>query len=130
MNGGAQLKFYDTTCRVNRREMSHNSVQRHETPATPDAHAQNATDLPGKATRNLRESMPLVAALIDEMREAFGAEEINAQIKLGMQGAQTFHASENGIEVGTRFADPVKYITLDKMVIREKSETLPMRGKK
>lgn len=71
-------------------------------------------------SRNLRESMPLVTTLIDELREAFGTDEINAQIKLGIQGAQTFHASENGIEVGTRFAEPVKYITADKMVIRDK----------
>lgn len=78
----------------------------------------------------LRESMPQVAAFVDEMREAFGVEEINAQIKLGMQGAQTFHASENGIEAGTRFDEPVKYITADKMVIREKSETVPVRVKK
>lgn len=102
--------------------MSYNSAQRHETPAASDVPAQNATAQPKKATLNLRESMPLVAAFIDELREALGTEEINAQIKLGMQGAQTFHASENGIEVGTRFAEPVKYITLDKMVIREKEE--------
>lgn len=73
-------------------------------------------------SKPLRESMPQVAAFIDELREAFGAEEINAQIKLGMQGAQTFHASENGIEVGTRFAEPVKYITADQMVIRDKED--------
>lgn len=45
-------------------------------------------------TKPLRESMPQVAAFIDEMRNAFGAEEINTQIKLGMHGAQTFHAVE------------------------------------
>lgn len=71
-------------------------------------------------SKPLRSTMPQVAAFIDELREAFGAEEINAQIKLGMQGAQTFHAVENGIEVGTRFAEPVKYITADQMVIRDK----------
>lgn len=78
-----------------------------------------------RATRNLRESMPLVTAFIDECREAFGAEMVNAQIKLGMQGAQTFHARENGIEVGTPFAVPVKYITADRMVIRDKAEIQP-----
>lgn len=72
------------------------------------------------AAKPLRESMPQVAAFIDELRAVFGVEEINAQIKLGMQGAQTFHAVENGHEVGTRFREPVKYITADKMVIREK----------
>lgn len=69
-------------------------------------------------SKPLRDSMPLVAAFIDECREAFGAEMVNAQIRLGMQGAQTFHAVENGIEVGTRFDEPVKFITLDRMVIR------------
>lgn len=66
---------------------------------------------------SLRESMPQVAAFIDELRAVFGVDEINAQIKLGMQGAETFHASENGIEVGTRFREPVNYITADKMAI-------------
>jgi len=73
-------------------------------------------------SKPLRETMPETAAFIDACREAFGAEEVNAQIKLGMQGARTFHASENGIEVGT--ASPgfkeSPGITLDKMVIRDK----------
>ncbi|MEW6314644.1 MAG: hypothetical protein AB1513_11495 [Pseudomonadota bacterium] len=66
----------------------------------------------------LRESMPQCAAFIDELREAFGEEEINAQIRMGMLGARTFHAAENGIEIGTRFVDPVEQVTADKMVIR------------
>lgn len=78
-----------------------------------------------KPAKPLRETMPQCAAFIDELREVFGAEEINAQIKLGMQGAQTFHARENGHEVGTRFSEPVKYITADRMVIRPTSP-LPM----
>lgn len=82
---------------------------------------------PTNTARNLRESMPQVTAFIDELREAFGTEEINAQIKLGMQGAQTFHAVENGIEVGTRFTEPVKYITADQMVIRENSGSAERR---
>lgn len=79
---------------------------------------------------NLREEMPETYAFIEACREAFGTKEVNAQIKLGMQGAQTFHASENGIEVGTRFAEPVKYITADRMVIRDKTEIQPKPGKK
>ena len=46
--------------------------------------------------------MPTVAAWIDEMRAAFGAEVINPAIKAGMEGQPTFCASENGITVGTR----------------------------
>lgn len=79
---------------------------------------------------NLREEMPETYAFIEACREAFGTESVNPQIKLGMEGAQTFHASENGIEVGTRFSEPVKYITADQMVIRNKSETLPWPEKK
>lgn len=72
---------------------------------------------------NLRESMPLVTAFIDECREAFGTEEVNAQIKLGMQGAQTFHASENGIEVGTRSREPVRFVSGEQMAIRANALT-------
>lgn len=90
-----------------------------QTRAAPESAESNAT--PAKRP-GLRESMPQCAAFIDEMRAAFGAEEINAQIKLGMQGAQTFHAVENGHEVGTCFDVPVKFITADKMAIRP---TLP-----
>ena len=50
---------------------------------------------------NLRTAMPQTAAFIDNLREAFGAECINAVIKAGMQGLPVFHAKENGIEVGT-----------------------------
>ena len=71
--------------------------------------------------KSLREIMPVTAAFIDECREAFGVEMVNAQIKLGMQGARTFHASENGTEVGTASPsfEESKGITLDKMVIRK-----------
>jgi len=68
---------------------------------------------------NLREAMPQTYAFIEACREAFGKESVNPMIKLGMEGAQTFHAVENGIEVGTKFDEPVKFITDDKMVIRE-----------
>lgn len=68
--------------------------------------------------------MPLTAAFIDECREAFGAEMINGQIRLGMQGARTFHAAENGHEVGTRMPsfEESPGITLDKMVVLTKKE--------
>lgn len=68
---------------------------------------------------SLREAMPLTAAFIDECREAFGADHVNAQIRLGMQGAQTFYACENGHEVGTRCSDPVRFVSGDDLVIRE-----------
>jgi hypothetical protein len=46
---------------------------------------------------NLREEMPTVTAWIDDLRAAFGADGINAQIKKGMAGLPGFfHARENG----------------------------------
>jgi len=53
-------------------------------------------------TKPLRQSMPETAAFIDSMREAFGAEMINAAIKAGIDGQPTFYASENGQEIGAR----------------------------
>lgn len=50
----------------------------------------------------MRQAMPTVAAWIDELRDAFGAETINSAIKAGMEGQPTFYASENGHEIGTR----------------------------
>lgn len=49
----------------------------------------------------LRETMPTVAAIIDDIRAAFGADAINPSIKGGMSGVPTFYARENGLEVGT-----------------------------
>lgn len=58
------------------------------------------SDVPGtrnikEGTRNMekkpmRVAMPTVAAFIDDLREAFGAEMINAAIRAGMDGQQTF----------------------------------------
>ena len=49
----------------------------------------------------LRETMPTVAAIIDDLRDAFGADVINPSIKGGMAGVPTFYARENGHEIGT-----------------------------
>jgi hypothetical protein len=51
--------------------------------------------------RSLRDDMPLTAAFIDKLREAFGRDVVDQQIRRGMQGGDTFYAKENGIEVGT-----------------------------
>jgi len=71
-------------------------------------------------SKPLRETMPGTAEFIDACREAFGTDDVNAQIKLGMQGAKTFHARENGNEVGTAMPgwDELRGIALNKMVIR------------
>ncbi len=51
---------------------------------------------------SLRDQMPTVAQWIDELREAFGKEMIDLQIRKGLQGEGCFYARENGIEVGSR----------------------------
>lgn len=78
---------------------------------------------------SMRDKMPLAAAWIDELREAFGAEMINAQIRLGMQGAQTFYAEESGHRVGTPFdvPHPAKVFSGDRLVF---SPTQPVKGGK
>lgn len=53
-------------------------------------------------TKPLRQSMPETAAFIDAMRDAFGADMINAAIRAGIDGQPTFYACENGQEIGTR----------------------------
>ncbi len=57
---------------------------------------------PGQKPNSLRTQMPETAALIDALRDAFGAEAINPSIKAGMAGQGGFYARENGIEVGTK----------------------------
>lgn len=54
---------------------------------------------------SMREVMPSVAQTIDELRAAFGADEIDGQIRRGMKGEPVFHAQEGGHQVGT----PIKY---------------------
>lgn len=52
----------------------------------------------------LRDEMPVCAAFIAELREVFGADAINASIRLGMAGTPNqFHAFEGGREIGTPF---------------------------
>lgn len=50
---------------------------------------------------SLRDEMPNVAAFIDDLREVFGKEMIDGQIRKGMRGEPVFWASENGHEIGT-----------------------------
>ncbi len=52
--------------------------------------------------QSLRETMPITAGFIDACREVFGAAQINAAIRAGMEGQETFYAAENGRTVGTK----------------------------
>lgn len=54
-------------------------------------------------SRNLRQTMPLVTEFIDALREHFPQAEVNAAIRAGMDGQQTFWATEGGIEIGARW---------------------------
>lgn len=81
---------------------------------------------------NLREQMPETYAFIEAMRDAFGKDHINAPIKLGMQGAKTFHAVEGGFEVGTAdhdFDNIPRSISLANMVLRDKQSEEKKNGK-
>lgn len=61
----------------------------------------------------LRLAMPHVAGLIDALREAFGAPQIDSAIKAGMDGQPTFWASENGRKIGTQAAPAGASFTAD-----------------
>lgn len=76
--------------------------------------------------------MPETYAFIEACREAFGKEAVNPMIKLGMEGAQTFYASENGIEVGTKMPsfEDSPGITLDKVVLQcDRAEIIKTKGR-
>jgi len=47
--------------------------------------------------------MPQSAAFIESMCNAFGTDVIHGQVRDGLAGAPTFHAIENGYEIGTAF---------------------------
>lgn len=50
---------------------------------------------------SMRDRMPQVAEWIDDLRNAFGADQVNGVIREGMRGRRCFWASENGNELGT-----------------------------
>ena len=64
---------------------------------------RNQNGFGATSKKSMRESMPTIAAFVDELRQVFGTETINRSIKAGMAGQPgKFWASENGVEVGTR----------------------------
>lgn len=66
---------------------------------------------------NLRTAMPKVTTWIDDLRAAFGADDINGVIKAGMGGLPGFHASEAGYSVGTPAVQRGTEISAAQMVI-------------
>lgn len=72
---------------------------------------------PMSKTPNLRTAMPKVTAWIDGLRDAFGAEDINAAIKSGVSDVPGFCASEGGHAVGTPPLQRGMEIPADQLVI-------------
>jgi hypothetical protein len=69
---------------------------------------------------SLRETMPICAAFIDDLREAFGKDAIDGVIRRGLakdcEPALRFYAAEGGYEIGQR-CPPGRGITAAKMVL-------------
>lgn len=75
------------------------------------------------SNKPLRVAMPKVAAFIDDLRAAFGADVINPSIKGGMAGVPTFYARENGQEIGTPLdLSGMKIVRGDEMIINPLSQ--------
>jgi hypothetical protein len=62
------------------------------------------------AKGRLRDQMPGAAALIDDLRKAFGEKYIDDLIQAGRAGKPVFSISENGITVGTPVEAGVKVV--------------------
>lgn len=57
---------------------------------------------------SMRDSMPTVAAWIDDLRAAFGADQVNGSIMAGLAGLPTFYAEEAGHQLGTPATMPAE----------------------
>ena len=75
-----------------------------------------------RSPMNMREAMPETAAFIDAMRAAFGEACVNESIRNGMKGFPTFHACENGHEVGTKAASLGRELKIADMVLIKSEE--------
>jgi len=78
------------------------------------------------APKPLRQTMPTVAAWIDELREAFGADAINPAIRNGVAGGAAFYATENGHSIGCEAMVGGHVVTAADMVLA-KPEKEPKR---
>ena len=50
---------------------------------------------------NLRQEMPRIAAMIDDLRRELGLLPVDRQIRRALRGEAVFYARENGREIGT-----------------------------
>jgi hypothetical protein len=78
---------------------------------------------------SLREVMPWTASIIDEWREAFGIEAVNQIIAAGTAGKPGFHATENGVEIGTPMQwDADRAVKVGDMVLGQPNVKQPRKG--
>ncbi|WP_052451984.1 hypothetical protein [Noviherbaspirillum autotrophicum] len=75
--------------------------------------------------------MPTVTAFIDDLREAFGKEMIDGQIRRGIRGEPVFYACENGVEIGTKVnSGAAVRVTWDAVTGRAVSEEIKRESDK
>lgn len=65
----------------------------------------------------LRQAMPTVAAWVDELREAFGADAINPALRNGAAGGALFYATEGGQTIGCDAMPGQRVVNLADMVL-------------
>ena len=65
----------------------------------------------------LRQTMHTVSAWVDELREAFGADSINAAIRNGAAGGSHFYAEESGQTIGSQEIPGRHVVSLANMVL-------------
>lgn len=66
---------------------------------------------------SMRESMPTVAAIVDDLRAAFGVDGINGRIREGLRGSGGFWASEGGRQIGSRSEYRGTVVSVGQMVV-------------
>lgn len=65
----------------------------------------------------LRQTMPTVAAWVDELREAFGAGAINPALRNGVAGGALFYATEGGHSIGCDAMPGGRVVSAAQMVL-------------
>lgn len=68
-------------------------------------------------TKPLRQAMPFTASIIDDFRSKWPEAGVVQAVRAGLDGQPTFHAKENGHEVGTPIPyDPAKASSLAALI--------------
>lgn len=72
------------------------------------------------AAKPLRQTMPTVAAWIDQLREAFGVEAIDPAIRDGVAGGAHFYAEEGGQTLGCEAMPDSHVVSAAHMVLAKR----------